>query len=337
MSHSSGLNFRTAGDWGGGKGGNLTPAEVDQNFYDIDERVVDLETNPPVAVSIASINVSGSSMTIFLDDSTELGPFTLPTASFNWRGAWVEGISYLEMDVFYAVGEGVYLVTADYESASNFDPEGAGISLMLPDRADWHTGSGAPAAALGNEGDLYLDTANGDVYQQVGSPGWEVIDNLTGPTGPSGATASLDDIGDVEYGSPDPAEGDVLVRRSDNWVPEARAYDFGFAFGAAPSNFSVIGRVFIPRAITIPGNFAGAGGFVETNPDAQFDLDVQDDGFTIGTISVATNGTVSFTTVSGTEKSVAAGSVIRAISPDATSDPEATIAGFSAGIVATLD
>ncbi len=379
---STSIVFRTTGPWGAGKGANLTPTEVDENFNELDERVDTLETTPPVAVSIASISVSGSSMFVFLDDSTELGPFTLPTAVFNWRGDWAEGTSYVVNDVFYSAGSGVYLVTADFESASNFDPESASHSLMLPDRADWHTGSGAPGAGLGDEGDLYLDTANGDIYQHAGSDGWSVIDNITGPTGvagsdgsdgtivtslddvpdveygspdpgegevlvrrsgswvpelQSGAPATLDEVGDVEYGSPDPDEGAVLVRRGASWVPEERVYDFGFAFGAAPDNFSVIGRVAIPRAITIPADFAGAFGNVEINPDAQFDIDIQDDGVTIGTISVSTGGSFTFTTVSNTEKVVAAGSVVRAVSPDATSDPEATIVGLAVGIIASLN
>ncbi len=347
MAHTSGLNFRTAGSWGPGLGRNLTPAEVDGNFDDLDERVDDLETNPPVAVSISAISVVGNSMTVFLDDSTELGPFTLPTAEFNWRGNWAAGTSYFEMDVFYAAGDGVYLVNLDFESASAFDPGGVEISLMLPDRADWHWGSGAPDAGLGGEGDLYLDTASGDVYGHDGSAGWSVIDNLTGPTGATGADGadgaegttitSLDDVPDVEYGTAGPAEGDGLVRRSGAWVPEARVYDFGFAFGAAPDNFSVIGRVAIPRNITIPADFSGSFGDVETNPDGQFDIDVQDDGATIGTISVSAAGAFTFTTTGGTAKSVAAGSVIRAVSPDGASSPETTIAGLAIGIVATLD
>ncbi len=338
---STSIVFRTTGPWGPGKGANLTPTEVDENFHDVDERIDTLETNPPVAVSIASISVVGSSMFVFLDDSTELGPFTLPTAVFNWRGDWAEGTSYVINDVFYSAGDGVYLVVTDFESASNFDSAGSEIVLMLPDRADWHTGAGAPDSSLGDEGDLYLDTANGDIYQHAGSDAWSVIDNITGPTGAQGdpgtSIVTLDDVTDVEYGSPDPDEGNVLVRRSGAWVPEDLVYDFGYAFGAAPSNFTVIGRVAIPRAITIPADFAGSFGDVETNPDAQFDIDVQDDGVTIGTIVVSTGGSFTFTTVGNTDKVVAAGSVIRAVSPDATSDPEATIAGLAIGIIARLD
>lgn len=48
-----------------------------------------------------------------------------------------------------------------------------------------HTGSGAPKAALGDIGDLYLDTKTGDVYEKT-ADGWVKVANLQGPGGPSG-------------------------------------------------------------------------------------------------------------------------------------------------------
>jgi hypothetical protein len=57
------------------------------------------------------------------------------------------------------------------------------------DGAKWYSGSGAPSGALGVNGDLYLNTANGDLYQKSGGT-WSVIDNLTGPTGATGSTGA---------------------------------------------------------------------------------------------------------------------------------------------------
>jgi hypothetical protein len=48
----------------------------------------------------------------------------------------------------------------------------------------WSTGSGAPTAA-GLDGDLYLDTATGNVYELV-SGTWTLETNITGPQGPNG-------------------------------------------------------------------------------------------------------------------------------------------------------
>ncbi|TPN44859.1 hypothetical protein [Mesorhizobium sp. B1-1-7] len=65
------------------KGSNLIPAEVDGNFTDLDGRVTELEENPPEAVGISNIVVSGTQMTIYLADATVLGPYTLPQANFR--------------------------------------------------------------------------------------------------------------------------------------------------------------------------------------------------------------------------------------------------------------
>lgn len=52
------------------------------------------------------------------------------------------------------------------------------------------TGSGAPSDGNGNDGDLYMNTANGDVYQK-GSGAWgSAIANITGPAGATGATGA---------------------------------------------------------------------------------------------------------------------------------------------------
>lgn len=65
------------------KDSNLTAAEVDGNFTDLDGRVTTLEDNPPEPVNISNITVSGTQMTIYLEDATVFGPFTLPQANFR--------------------------------------------------------------------------------------------------------------------------------------------------------------------------------------------------------------------------------------------------------------
>lgn len=114
-------------------------------------------------------------------------------------------------------------------------------------------------------------------------------------------------------------------------------YDFGCWMESAPATASlVIGRVKIGRNITVPANMSGASGTAGTNPAATFDIDVKDDGVTIGTVSISTGGAFTFTTTSGTSKSIAAGSEIRFTAP-ANSPPEATIGGVSFVILATVD
>jgi hypothetical protein len=110
-------------------------------------------------------------------------------------------------------------------------------------------------------------------------------------------------------------------------------YDFGFVKAATPTSSEVIGKVVIPRDVTLPADFSGAFGHVDTNPTAQFDIDVTDDGSSIGTISISTGGTFTFTTDGNTSKSVTAGSVIRFVAP---ASVDATVAGIAATLVGTL-
>jgi len=49
-----------------------------------------------------------------------------------------------------------------------------------------YTGTNAPST-LHNNGDIYIDTSNGNYYQQSGGAWGSPVSNLTGPTGPTGS------------------------------------------------------------------------------------------------------------------------------------------------------
>lgn len=98
-------------------------------------------------------------------------------------------------------------------------------------------------------------------------------------------------------------------------------YRIGFFFVPTPTSSEVIALHITTAAFTIPANFAGSKASVGIFPTASFTLDVQQQvngsgAFTsIGTITIATNGTITFATVGGTPKSVALGDVIRTVAP----------------------
>lgn len=137
-------------------------------------------------------------------------------------------------------------------------------------------------------------------------------------------------------------DGNTNVRKivssaADTIASGTLAYDFGFAFGDTPTVGSVIQRVRIGRAITIPANFSGASGGVQTNPTVgDYVVTVEDDGSQIGTITIDTSGTVTFATDGGAAKSVASGSEIT-FTADSGSPTETDIAGGSFVIQATQD
>ncbi len=113
--------FRTAGAWGSGKGVNLTPAEVDGNFHDHEQRIADLETSPPEAISIEGIEATGNLLTITLTNGATHGPFVLPSASWHWTGEYQAGAHYLVNDVFAHAGA-IWLVLVEHTAPSVFNP-----------------------------------------------------------------------------------------------------------------------------------------------------------------------------------------------------------------------
>ncbi len=88
------------------------------------------------------------------------------------------------------------------------------------DGAQWYTGSAGPAvdvaSALG--GDLYLNTASGDIYRYSGD-GWIMLMNIRGLAGTAGATwFSGDDLctcGDSGDHFLDTSSGDIYRKSED--------------------------------------------------------------------------------------------------------------------------
>lgn len=111
------------GPWGTGTGVPHTAATGDNNFYELDTRVTELETNPPVAAGISNIQVNGSQMMIFLSNGDSYGPFTLPVAAISFRGDFVAGQQYYELDVISVFGSGLYFVRQDHIGVDPFDPD----------------------------------------------------------------------------------------------------------------------------------------------------------------------------------------------------------------------
>ena len=66
----------------------------------------------------------------------------------------------------------------------------AGVQLN-----QWRYGATAPAAALGNIGDFYLNTATGDVHYKSAASTWTLTGNIKGPQGNAGATGATGPAG----------------------------------------------------------------------------------------------------------------------------------------------
>jgi hypothetical protein len=147
------LTFRGLGPWGPGKGANLQASEVDTNFWSIATEILNLQNNPALPNGIASIEVSGTQMTITLANGDVMGPFTIPLLTFRWRDEWQPNAPYAELDVFKVTNLGIYLVEFPHTSGVNFDPDiqvgGVAALTQLFGSADASLGS-LPDVSLSN-------------------------------------------------------------------------------------------------------------------------------------------------------------------------------------------
>lgn len=106
-----------------------------------------------------------------------------------------------------------------------------------------------------------------------------------------------------------------------------------FFFTTTPSSSEVLALYSAVDAFTIPANMAGSQVKVGTNATSTFAIDVQQNGSSIGTISIGTSGTATLTTASGTSKSIAVGDVLKFVAPSST---DTTIANVAVNIKGTL-
>ena len=309
----------------------------------------------------------------FID--TALNDIYGPKAAGSWAGGTSlvgpQGTSTLTgtIDPTTEGNDGdVYINTTTYD---HFGPKAAGVwpagvSLLGTDGRTILNGTIAPTTE-GLDGDFYIDTVLDQIYGPKAAGVWGAATDLKGADGlgvPLGGTtdqvlSKVDGTDNNTYwatpavalptgGTTDQVLAKISAADGDaDWVSivnvlgGAAAYDFRLTFQTAPTASEVLERVIVAREITFTGNFANSVGLVGTNPTATFDIDVQDDAVSIGTISISTGGVITFTTTSGTDKIVAAGSELEFIAPvgaDATiADVDISIAGESVGALSNVN
>lgn len=106
--------------WGVGQGFNLTPAQVDINFWDLIQRMIMQEARPDPSAGIDYFEIIGINLYVHMTDSTVLGPYELPTTTFNDRGDWTPETLYSAMDTF-GINGGLYVVLLAHTSDLTFD------------------------------------------------------------------------------------------------------------------------------------------------------------------------------------------------------------------------
>lgn len=157
------------------KGSPLTSSEGDSNIHDLDDRITAIEDSPPEAVSIDDITQAGDQITVLLTDSTERGPFTLPSGRPNYVGDWQPSTLYAVNDWLTANGA-LYAVVFAHTSDTDFDPganDGMGhdfyqLIFELP-------GNVLPTGGLANQVLKKVDATNYNTF-------WD--DSTTAPVPP---------------------------------------------------------------------------------------------------------------------------------------------------------
>lgn len=188
MSDINDLTYRTVGDWGVGKGSNLTPEEVDDNFYQLILKIISLEENPAQPLEIDSIDVDGDQMTIWLSDGYTSFTVTLPTVELNPTGAFVGGTDYSKFDLFYA-NSGLYMVLEDHVAADEFDPDAESMQgplygFLMPAATNYDFGifvPGQPGSGI---------VAGEPVWQMAAPRGFILREDLPGSQAYLGTTTT---------------------------------------------------------------------------------------------------------------------------------------------------
>lgn len=107
--------------WGGGLGVDLTASQIDINFWVLSSQLTAIQDHILSVADIDYFNVVGNQMYVHLTNHVVLGPYTLPTAQWNFKGAWAALTAYNEYDVV-TNSNATYLVLQGVTSAATFDP-----------------------------------------------------------------------------------------------------------------------------------------------------------------------------------------------------------------------
>jgi hypothetical protein len=112
---------------------NLTAAEVDGNFDDLNGRTVTLEGGM-ASGGIASFTISGSIITITFTDATsmsvDIGTANAYAMSNHCKGIWQPTTAYVVNDIFFYQGS-LYCVNTAHTSASTFDENAGPYTLIV--------------------------------------------------------------------------------------------------------------------------------------------------------------------------------------------------------------
>lgn len=110
------------------------------------------------------------------------------------------------------------------------------------------------------------------------------------------------------------------------------AVGIGFEETQKPAAGGIYSPGHIPYDLDVPANASTSYSHIAANPTAEAVVSIKDDGSEIATLTIATNGTMTFATSSGTSKTIAKGSLVTFTFP---ASQDATLAGVVITLVGT--
>ena len=126
--------YVTSGAWGSGTGAPNSAAQVDGNFYDVDQRIVALNADLAEGKRIDSVTYTPNSMTFhFTDGTSQVIP--LPIATITYVGQWTNSTPYTTGQMISARSIGMFQILVSHTTPPSpelFDPnatDGSGNPL----------------------------------------------------------------------------------------------------------------------------------------------------------------------------------------------------------------
>jgi len=196
------IYYVTNGAWRSGTGSALAPAQVDGNFYDVDQRIVTLNTSLAQGKRIDHVTYTNTDMTFHYTDSTTQ-TIPLPVATLRYVGPWMPTTPYSRGDLF-TEGSGFYQVLENHTSGSTFNPNATdGTTANNPLYSLW-----MPLFDT-------LDSLN-DVVISAAANGQVLAFNGTSWVNQTAGGINLDALTDVVITSA--SNGQALIFNGTNWV-----------------------------------------------------------------------------------------------------------------------
>jgi hypothetical protein len=124
--------YVTTGAWGAGTGTPNSAAQVDGNFYDVDQRIVDLNADLAEGKRIDTVTYTANSMTFhFTDGTSQVIP--LPIATLTYVGEWMNSTPYARGNLVSVKSLGMYQVLENHTTPAApapFNPAATGTGPL---------------------------------------------------------------------------------------------------------------------------------------------------------------------------------------------------------------